>query len=151
MTNKFTINLSNTEIGKRVRSIIGVPDALLTDDVISSPVFKSKTEAYINKSVKEYWDLVKEEDLGLLNVSAMYYISYLLCVGMDARLPKQMENLSTKTMLQNISWDEKALELLQQAEEALGDFLEEFDIDEGNMYGTFADLSDEVEYPETTV
>ena len=150
MTEKYKLKLSEQEIGKRVRAIIGVPEAFLSDDVISSPVFVKKTESCINNSIKEYLELI-EEDNGLLDVASMYHLSYLLCVGMEARLPKQMENLSTKTLLQNISWDEKALLMLNNAEETLGQLFSEYDIDEGNLYGTFAELSSEMDYPETSV
>lgn len=155
MTEKlFKIDLNTIEIGKRVRAIIGVPETFLDDDVINSPVFIKRTESYINRGLKDYLEQLKEyEDLDfdLLKVSAMYYLSYLLCVGMDARLPKQMENLSTKTLLQNISWDEKALELLNKSNEILGEFLEEYDIEDDSISNTFAVLSDESEYPESNV
>lgn len=152
MAKKFEIALPANEVGKRVRAILGVPDVVLTDEVISSQTFIKKTELYINRQIKDYLEYFTEEvDYDLLKVSAMYYISYLLCVGMDARLPKQMENLSTKTILQNISWDVKALEMLEKAQESLSDFLSEYDIDEVDYSMTFADLSDEIEYPEANV
>lgn len=150
MTEKYKLKLSKEEVGKRVRAIIGVPEPFLSDDVISSPVFVKKTESYINNSIKEYLELIEESN-GLLDVASMYYLSYLLCVGMEARLPKQMENLSTKTLLQNVSWDKKALSMLNDAEETLGLLFDEYDIDEGNLYGTFAELSSEMDYPETSV
>ena len=150
MTEKYKLKLSKEEVGKRVRAIIGVPEPFLSDDVISSPVFVKKTESYINNSIKEYLELIEESN-GLLDVASMYYLSYLLCVGMEARLPKQMENLSTKTLLQNVSWDRKALSMLNDAEETLGLLFDEYDIDEGNLYGTFAELSSEMDYPETSV
>lgn len=152
LSNQEEYDLNEEEIattGKRVRAIIGVPEPILTNEIISSPIFKKQTENFINKRIKEYLENIDEEDLGLLEVASMYYLSYLLCVGMDARLPKQMENLSTKTVLNSINWDEKALELLDKANELIDDFLAEFDVDEG--YNTFADLSDEVEYPETNI
>ena len=62
-----------------------------------------------------------------------------------------MENLSTKTILQNISWDAKALEMLEKAQESISDFLSEYDIDEIDYSMTFAGLSDEMEYPEASV
>ena len=150
MTEKYKLKLSKEEVGKRVRAIIGVPEPFLSDDVISSPVFVKKTESYINNSIKEYLELIEESN-GLLDVASMYYLSYLLCVGMEARLPKQMENLSTKTLLQNVSWDKKALSMFNDAEETLGLLFDEYDIDEGNLYGTFAELSSEMDYPETSV
>ena len=149
MIESFKIKISHEYIQKRVISILGVPEQLLSEEVVSSPIFIKQTENYINKAIKNYLDLIDEENTGLLEVSSMYYLSYLLCIGMDARLPKQMENLSTKTVLNSINWDEKALELLAKAEEALDDFLEEFEDENG--YNTFAELSDEMEYPETNI
>lgn len=152
MAKKFEIGLTQNEVGKRVRAILGVPDAVLTDEVISSQTFTKKTELYINRQIKDYVQYITDEtEYELLKVAAMYYLSYLLCVGMDARLPKQMENLSTKTILQNISWDAKALEMLEKAQESISDFLSEYDIDEIDYSMTFAGLSDEMEYPEASV
>lgn len=147
MIEKYEIELEEAEVSKRVRSIIGVPDGFLEDDVISSSVFIKQTENFINKNIKDYYGLI--EDTTLLDICSMYYISYLLCVGMEARLPHQMENLSTKTILQTINWDEKALELLDKAKEILDDFLEEFEDDD--YYGTIIDISDEMEYPEINI
>lgn len=153
MAKEFNLeNLEKEVIGKRVRSILGVPESFLVDDVISSPEIYDKTIKYINKNIKDYLDELPEDyDKGLLDIASMYYMSYLLCVGMDARLPKQMENLSTKTILQNINWDEKAMELLDRCQEAISDFLDEYDVDEGNLYGTVVDLSDETSYPESNI
>lgn len=144
---KYVINMY--EAGKRVRAILGVPEEILTDEIISSSIFEDQATNYINKNISEYLELIDESDTGLLDIAAMYYISYLLCTGMDARLPKQMENLSTKTVLNSINWDEKALEMLAKADEALDDFLEDYTDDNG--YNSFAELSDEMEYPETNI
>ncbi len=144
---KYVINMY--EEGKRVRAILGVPEEILTDEIISSSIFEDQATNYINKNISEYLELIDESNTGLLDIAAMYYISYLLCTGMDARLPKQMENLSTKTVLNSINWDEKALEMLAKADEALDDFLEDYTDDNG--YNSFAELSDEMEYPETNI
>lgn len=149
MIEKYEIKLEEEEIGQRVRAIIGVPKILLEDEFISSSIFIDQAEVYINKNISEYLEEIEENDVGLLDISSMYYISYLLCVGMDARLPKQMENLSTKTVLNSIDWDEKALEFLAKADELLDDFLEDYTDETG--YNSFADLSDEMEYPETNI
>lgn len=146
---KYVINSHDVRIGERVRAILGVPQEILTDDIISSSIFKEQAENYINKGINEYLELIDESNTGLLDIAAMYYISYLLCTGMDARLPKQMENLSTKTVLNSINWDEKALEMLAKADEVLDDFLEDYTDDNG--YNSFAELSDEMEYPETNI
>lgn len=159
MTNKYKIDLGENEqekqekieeISKRIRSIIGVPENFLENEVIASPVFIKKAESYINKLIKDVLELIDENNLDLLDIASMYYISYLLCVGMDARLPKQMENISTKTILQTINWDEKALELLDKANEVVYDFLEDYNEDE-NYYSSFAELSTEQSYPEESV
>lgn len=159
MTNKYKIDLGENEqekqekieeISKRIRSIIGVPENFLENEVITSPVFIKKAESYINKLIKDVLELIDENNLDLLDIASMYYISYLLCVGMDARLPKQMENISTKTILQTINWDEKALELLDKANEVVYDFLEDYNEDE-NYYSSFAELSTEQSYPEENV
>lgn len=159
MTNKYKIDLGENEqekqekieeISKRIRSIIGVPENFLENEVITSPVFIKKAESYINKLIKDVLELIDENNLDLLDIASMYYISYLLCVGMDARLPKQMENISTKTILQTINWDEKALELLDKANEVVYDFLEDYNEDE-NYYSSFAELSTEQSYPEESV
>lgn len=159
MTNKYKIDFGKdeneknekiSEISKRVRAIIGVPENFLENEVIVSPVFITKTESYINKYIKDLLELIDENNLELLNIASIYYISYLLCIGMDARLPKQMENISTKTVLQSINWDEKALELLDRANEIMYDFIEEYNEDE-NYYSSFAELSTEQNYPEENI
>lgn len=146
---KYVINSHEVRVSERVRAILGVPQEILTDDIISSSIFKEQAENYINKNINEYLELIDKSNTNLLDISAMYYISYLLCTGMDARLPKQMENLSTKTVLNSINWDEKALEMLAKADEILDDFLEDYTDDNG--YNSFAELSDEMEYPETNI
>jgi hypothetical protein len=146
MTIDFVNQAENSQLGQRVRAILGVPEEFLTDDIISSPIFITKADKYINKKISEYESL----DKNLLNIAYVYYIAYLLCLGMYARLPKQMENLSTKTILQSIDWDSKALELLDQCNEIIDDAIEELgeDVETGN---TFAVLTDESEYPNTTI
>ena len=137
--------ITPSEMGDKVRAILGVPEEILTDDIISSPVFSTKATKYINKQVKEYLDN-PELDEGLLSIAYVYYISYLLCVGMDSRLPKQMDNLSTKTILQSINWYEKGEEILSKCNEIIDDVI--LEIDETTDYGnTFAVLTDASEYP----
>lgn len=149
MIDKFEIKLGEEAIGKRIRAILGVPEAILTNEIISSSIFKEQAENFINKNIAEFLELIDKNNTNLLEISSMYYIAYLLCSGMDARLPKQMENLSTKTVLNSINWDEKAIEMLNMANEILEEFLEDYSDDNG--YNTFADLSDEMEYPETNI
>ena len=86
----MVINLEDNpidELGIRVRAIMGVPELVLLDEIISSPVFITKAEKYINKNIEEYEELDKR----LIEIATIYYICYLLCPGMYARLPKQME------------------------------------------------------------
>ena len=149
MIDKFEIKLGEEAIGKRIRAILGVPEAILTNEIISSSIFKKQAENFINKNIAEFLELIDKNNTNLLEISSMYYIAYLLCAGMDARLPKQMENLSTKTVLNSINWDEKAIEMLNMSNEILEEFLEDYSDDNG--YNTFADLSDEMEYPETNI
>lgn len=69
---------------------------------------------------------------------------------MYARLPKQMENVSTKTILQTIDWDSKALEMLGKCDEIIDDIMSE--IDDNFQYGnTFAVLTDASDYPNINI
>lgn len=134
------------ELGTRVRAILGVPELILIDDVISSPVFITRAEKYINRNIKDYEGL----DENLVEIATIYYICYLLCPGMYARLPKQMENVSTKTILQSIDWDKMALEMLGKCDEILEEAI--LDIDEEIDYAvSFAVLTDASEYPNETI
>lgn len=143
MTIDFLEKSKVENLESRVRAILGVPEDFLEDTVISSPTFLIKANKYVNNKIKEYTEL----DESLITIAYIYYICYLLCFGMSARLPKQMENVNTKTVLQNIDWDSKALEMLAACDEAL-----EEAIDEPIDYGaTFAVLSDVSEYPNTSI
>ena len=145
MTIDFIKDKKIEDLNSRVRAILGVPEEILTNEIISSPTFIVKSNKYINKKIKEYEDL----DESLINIAFIYYVCYLLCFGMYARLPKQMENVNTKTVLQNIDWDAKALELLDECNSALDEAIEEI---EDMQYGqTFAVLSDVSEYPNTMI
>lgn len=130
----------------RVRAIMGVPDLILLDDVISSPDFLLRANKYINKIIKEYEDL----DTSLLEIAAIYYICYLICPGMYARLPKQMENTSTKTILQSINWDAMAIEMLGKCNEILDDAISEVN-DDIDYSVSFAVLTSSSEYPNDTI
>lgn len=134
------------DLEERVRAVMGVPELILTDDIISSPIFIAKAEGYINRKIKEYEGL----DESLLQIAAIYYIGYLLCPGMYARLPKQMENTSTKTVLQNIDWDKLALDLLGKCNEIIDDAI--FTIgEETDNSVSFAVLTSSSEYPNTNI
>lgn len=134
------------ELPVRVRAILGVPEEILTDEIISSPIFALKASKYINKKIQEY----EEVDEDLLDIAYIYYVCYLLCTGMYARLPKQMENISTKTILQTIKWDERALDMLNTCDETIDMAISEIveDLETGN---TFAVLTSSSEYPNTTI
>ena len=145
MTVDFTEN-KIYDLPIRVRAIMGVPDLILLDDVISSPDFLLRANKYINKIIKEYEDL----DTSLLEIAAIYYICYLICPGMYARLPKQMENTSTKTILQSIDWDKMALDMLGKCNEILEEAILDV-VDEIDYSVSFAVLTDTSEYPNTNI
>lgn len=145
MTVDFTENKID-DLPIRVRAIMGVPDLILLDDVISSPDFLLRANKYINKIIKEYEDL----DTSLLEIAAIYYICYLICPGMYARLPKQMENTSTKTILQSINWDSMAIEMLGKCNEILDDAISEVN-DDIDYSVSFAVLTSSSEYPNDTI
>ena len=134
------------ELGDRVRAIMGVPELVLLDDTISSPVFITKAEKYINKNIQEYEGL----DENLIEIATIYYICYLLCPGMYSRLPKQMENVSTKTVLQSIDWDKMALDMLGKCNEILEEAILEVG-DDIDYSVSFAVLTDSSEYPNTNI
>ena len=53
----MTVNFIKNKIDDlpvRVRAIMGVPDLILLDDVISSPDFLLRANKYINKIIKDY-------------------------------------------------------------------------------------------------
>lgn len=145
MTIDFTKNKID-DLPVRVRAIMGVPDLILLDDVISSPDFLIRANKYINKIIKDYEDL----DGSLLEIAAIYYICYLICPGMYARLPKQMENTSTKTILQSINWDTMAIEMLGKCNEILDDAISEVN-DDVDYSVSFAVLTSSSEYPNDTI
>lgn len=150
MTRQFENIFSTKELGTRIRAILGVPEEILDNSVISSPTFKVKADNYINKKISNYTEEQLSPSFELLDIAYLYYIGYLLCTGMVARLPKQMENVSTKTVLQTIDWDSKALELLGLCDEIMDDILAE--IDDSFQYGnTYAVLTDASDYPNTNI
>ena len=150
MTELFKNTFPKKELGIRIRAIMGVPEEILDDEVINSPTFKVKANKYINKKITDYTEEQLSPSFELLDIAYLYYIGYLLCTGMYARLPKQMENVSTKTVLQTIDWDSKALELLGKCDEIIDDIISE--IDDNFQYGnTFAVLTDTSDYPNTNI
>ena len=46
--------ISEKELGLRVRAIMGVPEEILDDTIISSPTFKISATRYINKQIEKY-------------------------------------------------------------------------------------------------
>lgn len=139
------------ELGNQVRAILGVPQEFLTDEVISSPVFLKQAETYINKKISEY--TIKQGSIPeeLLKIGYIYYVCYLLCLGMYARLPKQMDNINTKTILLSIDWNQMALDMLDRCDEIVDNALEDFQDEDINYGNTYAVLTDASEYPNTTI
>ena len=133
------------EVGIRVRAVLGVPEEILTDEIISSPVFITKAQKYLKNEIESY----SEEQEDMINVAYIYYIAYLLCPGMYARLPQRMENLSTKTLLQSIDWNEKAYEMLNFCNETIDQILKDLG-DEESYYPTYIGITGASEYPNTT-
>lgn len=133
------------EVGIRVRAVLGVPEEILTDEIISSPIFITKAQKYLNTEIENY----SEEQKDMINVAYIYYIAYLLCPGMYARLPQRMENLSTKTLLQSIDWNEKSYEMLNFCNETIDQILKDLG-DEESYYPTYIGITDASEYPNTT-
>ena len=144
MTIDFIEKNKVDDLNIRVRAILGIPEEFLEDNVISSPTFIIKANKYINKKIEDYEEL----DKSLITIAYIYYVCYLLCVGMPSRLPKQMENVNTKTVLQNIDWDAKALDMLDKCNDTLEEAIEDDDVQYG---ATFAVLSDASEYPNTSI
>ena len=140
------------ELPIRVRAIMGVPAELLEDNVILSPTFLIQAGSFINSRLAEY-ETDYEEQLSNYNyyfeISYIYYVCYLLCAGMYSRLPKQMENVSTKTVLQTTDWDKMALDFLDKANEMLDKAIEELTGEEESLGTTMAILSEESTYPNT--
>lgn len=139
------------ELGIKVRAILGVPEEFLTDEVISSPVFLKQAETYINKKISEYTIKKGSTPEELLKIGYIYYVCYLLCLGMYARLPKQMDNVNTKTILLSIDWNQMALDMLDRCDEIVDNALEDFQDEDINYGNTYAVLTDASEYPNTTI
>lgn len=139
------------ELGNQVRAILGVPQEFLTDEVISSPVFLKQAETYINKKISEYTIKQGSTPEELLKIGYIYYVCYLLCLGMYARLPKQMDNVNTKTILLSIDWNQMALDMLDRCDEIVDNALEDFQDEDINYGNTYAVLTDASEYPNTII
>lgn len=150
----FEITLDEKALSSRVKSLIGIPDAFLSDSVITSPDFKLKAQKYINKQLVQiadnYNESITDELQDLVNMSGVYYIAYLLCVTMPVRLPVRMENISTKTLLQTIDWGKFADEMLGRCDDILTGVLEDEGI-EMISGSTIIALSDEMSYPNTLI
>lgn len=149
----MAIEFKEKNLGIKVRAIMGVPEEILTDDIITSPSFDLKATKYINryisKSLEDYENLDLDRDM--LSISYVYYICYLLCPGMYSRLPKQMENVNTKTVLQATDWYALASEMLDKCNGIMDDIISEINEEDISYGSTFAVLSDESEYPNTMI
>lgn len=137
------------DLPTRSRAILGVPYEFIEDDVILSPTYLIQSASFINSKLSEYEEYKEEVNSYYIQISYIYYICYLLCSGMYARLPHQMENVNTKTVLQTIDWDKKALEYLDKANEMIDQAVEEL-LGEDSIGNSFATLSEETIYPNTT-
>ena len=69
MTINFDDIFSTKEVGTRIRAIMGVPEEILDNSVISSPTFKIKAGRYINKKIADYTDEQLSTSLELLNIA----------------------------------------------------------------------------------
>ena len=151
----FKITLDNATISSRVKSVIGVPDAFLSDSAITSPDFKVQAETYINDQLSEIADnyvdkTIPEQLQSKINVSAIYYMCSQLAISMPVRLPIRMENISTKTLLQTIDWFKFSEEMLGRCDSILENILEDEGI-ESVLGNTMIALSDETTYPNTSM
>lgn len=148
----FKITLSNSNLATRVKSVIGVPDAFLSDDVVTSPDFKDKAQEYINNQLydirEKYQDEVPEDIQSKIDMSAVYYICSLIGVTMPVRLPIRMENISTKTLLQTIDWYKFSEEMLSRCDSILSNMLKDEGITD-DLGSTIIVLTDETVYPNT--
>lgn len=146
----FSKKFAEQELGQKIRAIIGVPEEILENSVVSSPTFKIRASKYINKQINKYEEEQLSNSFELLDIAYLYYICYLLCAGMYARLPKQMENKSTKTIMESIDWDSKAIDMLSKCNDILDEIISE--IDDEFIYGdSFAVLTNESQYPNTNI
>jgi len=134
-------------LSQRVRAILGVPEEILIDDVVTSPDFLIRANKYINKKISEYEGL----DESLIKIAYIYYVCYMLCPGMYSRLPKQMKNVNTTTEMQTIDWDAIALDMLDKCNDIIDEAIEEVSEEEVQYGATFAKLSSESSYPNTTI
>jgi len=114
MTREFENIFSTKELGTRIRAILGVPEEILDNSVISSPTFKVKADNYINKKISNYTEEQLAPSFELLDIAYLYYIAYLLCTGMVARLPKQMENVSIPSIDMAITFENLASKNLEK-------------------------------------
>lgn len=146
----FSKKIYGQELGLRIRAIMGVPEEILDNDIISSPTFRISAEKYINKQIDKYEETELMNYLELINIAYLYHICYYLCSGMYARLPKQMENKNTKTIMQSIDWDSRAIEMLDKCNNILEDIISEID-DEVEYGSSFAVLTNASEYPNTSI
>lgn len=120
-------------------------DAELNEDKnITNPTLEPIKPIYPEKEKEDSTTIM------LLKIAYIYYVCYLLCLGMYSRLPKQMENVNTKTILLSINWNQMAEDMLKKCDELIDEAIEELgeEVDDGN---TFAVLSDASEYPNTLI
>lgn len=138
------------ELVQRVKTIIGIPEEMLKDTDIISPQYIGRAEKYIGSKIKDITEELKDYEKEDLKIAFAYYVAYLMSPSMPMRLPQRMENISTKTLLQTIDWEEFGQKMLSICDEVLDGILEEHGIEKA-LGNTFVDLSDAVPYPNELV
>ena len=139
------------DIYERVKSVFGLPEELLSSEDIVSPEFKIKAKKYINRKLESIINEIAEKyEKESVKMAYIYYIVYLIAPTMPLRVPQRMENISTKTILQTIDWNEFANEMLNRCDDLLEDLLEDHGV-ETVLGSTFVELSDAVPYPNDLV
>ena len=124
---------------------------LLSSEDIVSPEFKIKAKKYINRKLESIINEITEKyEKESVKMAYIYYIVYLIAPTMPLRVPQRMENISTKTILQTIDWNEFANEMLNRCDDLLEDLLEDHGV-ETVLGSTFVELSDAVPYPNDLV
>lgn len=140
------ISVNAKELGMQVRAILGVPELILPDEVISSSTFIAKANNYISKKVS-----AESLQLELTRIAFTYYICYLIAPSMYSRLPLLMKNLSTQTQLQAVDWYKLSFQMLEKCDETINGILEDAGEGSTDGYNSFAVLSSESQYPNTLI
>lgn len=100
----------------QVRSLLGVEEDDLPDEVISSSLNVGVAEAVVIRRVPNYATITDQADLLFLKMAVIHYIAYTLAPGMAARMKQSIQTLDVKWSNQKIDWEARAAELLQQSD-----------------------------------